>query len=159
MIPTERHPQRARTARLLLALTTVLLGALPLAHLRAQSPSGIWLSSADAPPGTPLEALSAPDAPAAILGPDELAHRRHVRPGLLARHRLQPEAPRERRLMRINGSGSCTYVTSGDASTVWNTVPDLPNGAVVDTLRMYYYDTSAATAAPGSRSTTCAAPS
>jgi hypothetical protein len=43
----------------------------------------------------------------------------------------------------IGGSGACTYVTTGDASTVWNIDPGLPNGTVVDTLRMYYNDTSA----------------
>jgi len=43
----------------------------------------------------------------------------------------------------INGSGSCVYVTAGDSSTVWNhKVTSLPQGSQVDTLRMYFYDTS-----------------
>jgi hypothetical protein len=41
-----------------------------------------------------------------------------------------------------NGSGGCTYATSGDAFTVWNVPVLLPNGATVNTLRMYYNDTS-----------------
>jgi hypothetical protein len=42
----------------------------------------------------------------------------------------------------VSGSGGCSYVTSGDAFTVWNTSVDLPQGATIDTLRMYFYDTS-----------------
>ncbi|MFZ0548451.1 MAG: hypothetical protein WAM60_23585 [Candidatus Promineifilaceae bacterium] len=42
----------------------------------------------------------------------------------------------------VDSNGSCVYVTAGDASTVWNAPINLPNGSVVDTLRMYYYDTS-----------------
>jgi hypothetical protein len=43
----------------------------------------------------------------------------------------------------VSGSGGCVYVTAGDSSTVMNTaVTDLPQGANVDTLRMYFYDTS-----------------
>jgi len=41
-----------------------------------------------------------------------------------------------------SGSGGCTYVSSGDAFTVWNTPIDLPQGSTIDTLRMYFYDTS-----------------
>jgi hypothetical protein len=43
----------------------------------------------------------------------------------------------------ISGSGGCTYVTSGDAFTVWNIPVTLPQGSTIDTLRMYFYDTSA----------------
>jgi hypothetical protein len=42
----------------------------------------------------------------------------------------------------VDINGGCTYVTAGNASTVWNTPIHLPNGSVIDTLRMYYYDTS-----------------
>jgi len=42
-----------------------------------------------------------------------------------------------------SSSGGCFYVTAGDAYTVWNSPILLPNGAVVDTLRIYYIDTSA----------------
>ena len=42
----------------------------------------------------------------------------------------------------VAGSGGCSYVTSGDASTVWNAPVNLPQGSTVDTLRMYFYDTS-----------------
>lgn len=43
-----------------------------------------------------------------------------------------------------NGYGGCSYVASGDATTVWNAPVLLPNGATVNTLRMYYYDTNGA---------------
>jgi hypothetical protein len=44
----------------------------------------------------------------------------------------------------VSSSGGCVYVTAGDATTVFNTPLSLPNGVRVDTLRMYYSDTSAA---------------
>jgi len=40
-------------------------------------------------------------------------------------------------------SGGCVYVTSGSASTVWNTPLHLPEGSQVQTLRVYVNDTSA----------------
>jgi hypothetical protein len=43
------------------------------------------------------------------------------------------------------GSGGCVYVTGGSASTVWNVPITLPEGVQVETLRMYTYDTNAAT--------------
>jgi len=39
-----------------------------------------------------------------------------------------------------NGNGSCVYVTSGSATTVWNLPLALPSGAKVQYVRMYYYD-------------------
>ncbi len=44
----------------------------------------------------------------------------------------------------VNSSGGCSYATVGDSATVWNTaITELPQGARIDTLRMYYDDTSA----------------
>ena len=43
----------------------------------------------------------------------------------------------------VGGGGACAYVTAGDALTVWNHAVTLPQGSVINTLRMYYYDTSA----------------
>jgi hypothetical protein len=43
----------------------------------------------------------------------------------------------------INTSGGCIYNVSGSAFGVLNVPLDLPNGATVNTLRMYYFDTSA----------------
>jgi hypothetical protein len=43
------------------------------------------------------------------------------------------------------GSGGCVYVTSGNTNTVWNVPITLPEGVQVQTLRMYTYDTNAAT--------------
>jgi hypothetical protein len=42
-----------------------------------------------------------------------------------------------------NGTGSCVYVTAGDANTVWNFPLALPEGSKVEYLRMYYYDGTA----------------
>jgi hypothetical protein len=45
----------------------------------------------------------------------------------------------------VAGSGGCVYATTGDAFTVWNHKLTLPAGSRVDTLRMYYNDTSGST--------------
>ncbi len=39
-----------------------------------------------------------------------------------------------------NGYGSCVYITSGNAGTVWNLPLALPEGSKVQWLRLYYYD-------------------
>lgn len=43
-----------------------------------------------------------------------------------------------------DGSGGCVYLSSGSASTILNLHLDIPNGARIDYLRIYYYDTDAA---------------
>ncbi len=42
----------------------------------------------------------------------------------------------------VNSSGGCVYITGGDSSTVWNHKLTLPQGARINTVRMYYNDTS-----------------
>lgn len=106
----------------------------------AQSDGEAWTSSEEPPPGTTLEQLSVPDVPSpASLQPDVSA------PEGLISWRVTGSAlkPRENDVSyTVNSSGSCTYVTAGDASTVWNIPVMLPQGTTVDTLRIYYYDTS-----------------
>jgi hypothetical protein len=52
--------------------------------------------------------------------------------------------PRENNVSyTVNVNGSCFYVTAGSATTVWNVPITLPDGATIDSLRIYYYDTSA----------------
>jgi hypothetical protein len=52
--------------------------------------------------------------------------------------------PRENNVTyTVDSNGSCFYVTAGSATTVWNVPITLPDGATIDTLRIYYYDTSA----------------
>ncbi len=98
-----------------------------------------WSSSAEAPPGTSVDMLSPPDtdaptSPEADDAPDALISWRVAGSAL---------KPRENDVnYSIGSSGACTYVTSGDASTVWNIPVILPQGSFVDTLRIYYYDTS-----------------
>ncbi len=42
----------------------------------------------------------------------------------------------------VGGQGGCVYATAGFSSTVWNIPVQLPQGALVNSLRMYYDDTS-----------------
>lgn len=46
----------------------------------------------------------------------------------------------------VNSQGGCVYVTAGSTSTVWSAVPQLPQGASVSRLRLYFNDTSASNA-------------
>lgn len=41
------------------------------------------------------------------------------------------------------GSGGCLYQVSGDAYTIYNLHQEIPEGARIDYLRLFYYDTSA----------------
>ncbi|MEZ5419737.1 MAG: fibronectin type III domain-containing protein [Vicinamibacterales bacterium] len=105
--------------------------------------SGFWNTSADAPAGLPPALLSAPDR--LVPAVDDTANPPSLVLGLTS-WRVTGSAlkPRENDVSyTVSGSGACTYVTAGDASTVWNTDPGLPDGTVVDTLRMYYNDTNA----------------
>ena len=116
-----------------------LLAAFGLSpRVAAQSGAEAWTSSAEAPAGTALEQLSPADHPVAaqddVLAPEALISWRVTGSAL---------KPRENDVSyATNSSGACTYVTAGDASTVWNIPVILPQGTEVDTLRMYYYDTS-----------------
>lgn len=105
----------------------------------AQSAGDWWDSSAEVPEGTPVENLSAPDSP------DNNNLVEEVEGGSLVSWRVSGSTlkPRENDVSyTVNSNGSCAYVTAGDASTVWNIPIQLENGSVVDTLRMYYNDTS-----------------
>jgi hypothetical protein len=125
----------------------VLLTSSRFTQVIAQEDGPTWVTSAEAPAGMPLDRLSPADslvtvnqedAPDDIDAPDALISWRTSGASL---------KPRENDVSyTVNSSGSCTYATAGDASTVWNITPALPQGAVVDTLRMYYYDTSGSNA-------------
>lgn len=51
--------------------------------------------------------------------------------------------PRESSVNWASGNPGCLYLTSGDSSVVFNIHMDIPNGARVDYLRIFYYDTNA----------------
>jgi hypothetical protein len=110
----------------------------------AQTTPEMWLSSAQPPEGSKADALSAPDSPGA-------------RTNLADEAALVPEAPTAIRSMRITGSalkprdsavdfdvnvsGGCVYAIN-NAFDVFNTPVWLPQGSTINTLRMYYNDTS-----------------
>lgn len=110
----------------------------------AQDTADLWLSSADAPAGTPLERYSPPDV--ATTAVSDHAPQSPEAPDALVSWRVTGSALKTRTSdvsYAVNASGGCTYVTAGNAFSTWNIQPMLPQGAVVDTLRMYYSDTSA----------------
>jgi hypothetical protein len=127
-------------AVIILGLSSVWLAVGRLAQVNAQERGAPWQTSAEAPAGTPLESFSPADTPAVNNQLEELEG------GGLISWRVVGSAlkPRDNDVTYTsNSNGSCIYVTAGDANTVWNTPVSLPNGSVVNTLRMYYYDTSA----------------
>lgn len=129
------------TAVLLLA--GVFLAAGWLTQVTAQEEGDLWMTSAEAPAGTPLEQFSPADN-LAPLSQDELSNMPNA-PEALVAWRVIGSAlkPRENDVSyTVDSNGSCTYVTAGDAFTVWNAAPALPQGAVVERIRMYYNDTS-----------------
>lgn len=143
---------RSVQSMLILGITAVFslvilwVAAGRLAQVTAQEADGsddLWNSSAEAPAGTSPAQFSSTDDPAS-LDRDDVPDSPDA-PDALISWRVTGSAlkPRENDVSyTVNGSGSCVHISAGDASTVWNITPMLPQGAVVDTLRMYYYDTS-----------------
>lgn len=119
-------------------LAAVWLAAGRSTPANAQSEGELWNSSAEPPEGTTLENLSPPDTPTGSLVEE-------MEGGGLVSWRVTGSTlkPRENNVSySVDSNGSCTYVTAGSNFTVWNLPVQLPNGAEVDTLRMYYYDAS-----------------
>lgn len=147
----ERRPGPRLRPMPMVCLAGMLLaaGAVMPAGAGAQQPDtlakwGFWNTSADAPSGMPPALLSAPDGVLSPLPDDEIDTSSLVLGVRSWRVTGSALKPRENDVSySVAGTGACTYVTSGDASTVWNTDPGLPDGTVVRTLRMYYNDTSA----------------
>lgn len=53
--------------------------------------------------------------------------------------------PRESSVNWASGQPGCLYLVSGTTAVIFNINMDVPNGARVDYLRLFYYDTSAST--------------
>ncbi len=140
-MPPYRNTLRIVVSLLALAgLAALLAGLFSAAPTAAQSdadptPSGPWSSSAEPGAETATDGAG-PGEGQAPASPEGVA---------LVSWRVTGSAlkPRENNTSySVNSNGSCTYVTAGSNFTVWNTPVHLPNGAVVNTLRMYYYDAS-----------------
>lgn len=122
------------------SMVAILLAGSYLRPVSAQEDGELWLTSAEAPADMAPERFSPPDR---LMLPNQTDSPNA--PDALVSWRVSGTAlkPRENDVSYgINGSGGCAYVTAGDAGTVWNITPHLPQGATVDTLRMYYDDTS-----------------
>lgn len=110
-----------------LVLATVALMVLHYSRASAQEDSVAPASSAES--GSPLALPNYPPEPAA---PEAVISWRVVGSAL---------RPRENDVNYLtNGPGGCVYVTAGDISTVWNFPVQLPQGALVDNVRFYFYD-------------------
>ncbi len=130
---TNRHPWPAMPACLLaIALTASTSWA------QSAEQAELWLSSQTPAAGTPLAWLSPPDLEVEV--PPEEADR-----GVLISHRIAGSVLRPRTSsanFAPSGSGGCIYAVD-DGFSIFNTPIWLPQGTRVDTLRMYYNDTSA----------------
>jgi hypothetical protein len=101
---------------------------------------GPWLSSANPPPGTPPELLSPPDTVSAS-AVDDTAAIEAVVSWRVVGSALKPRANDVSYAVSGTNPG-CTYATAGSAATIWGATPDLPQGARVNSLRMYFDDTN-----------------
>lgn len=93
----------------------------------------------DAAAGRNLSDASGPSADEALAAPDGWSTFYYI---YAAGSTLKPRSSSER--WDASLSGGCTYVTSASGE-VLNLHLDLPTGARVEYLRMYYYDTSTST--------------
>jgi hypothetical protein len=123
----------------LLGLTAVFFAVSSSSTASAQGDGAVWTSSAEPPADFTEANFSVPDGPSlanqedVIEGGDPISFR-------ITGSTLKPRENDVAYTVDINGS--CVYVTAGDNNTVWNAPVTLPNGSLVDTLRIYYYDTS-----------------
>jgi hypothetical protein len=125
----------------LLGLTAVFFAASGSSPVNAQGEGNVWTSSAEPPEGFDDPANLAPPGDNPLPANQEDI----MEGGGLVSWRVTGSTlkPRENDASyTVDANGSCTYVTGGDSSTVWNAPVSLPNGSLIDTLRMYYYDTS-----------------
>lgn len=125
----------------LLGFAAVWLLAGRSAPAEAQSDGEFWNSSSEVPEGMDIENLSPPDS--SNVNP---LLQEEMEGGGLVSWRVTGSTlkPRENNVSYgVDSNGSCVYITGGSAFTVWNIPVQLENGSRVDTLRMYYYDTSA----------------
>ena len=110
----------------------------------AQNTPELWLTSQDPPEGSSSVLFSPPDMLEKSLNqPDELLQA-EVHQTLIS-HRITGSAIRPRASVAnfdVNTTGGCINAVDSPF-TVYNTPVWLPQGSTIDTLRMYYYDTSA----------------
>lgn len=107
----------------------------------AQDTSDLWLSSMTPPEGISAEALSAPDQAQQPGNPDEAPEAIAA----IISHRITGTALRPRDSVvnfDVNSSGGCIYAKD-NAFDIFNTPIWLPQGATVNSVRMYYNDTAA----------------
>lgn len=128
-----------KTSSIFAACVTMLCLFTPVLGAEVQS---VWLSSEKPPPGTPLKLLSAPDSESALDGSNGPSSQGG---GTVVSQGIAGSALRPRDSVvdfDVLGSGGCIYAEN-NASDVFNAPIRLPQGTNVDTMRMYYHDTSA----------------
>ncbi len=97
----------------------------------------LWTSSAEIPEG--MQVQSPPDKPNAIDPLDAKEANPYDSELRVAGATLKP---RQSDVEWDCGTGGMVYASSGDYTTVFNVPLYLPQGATVEYLRMYYYDTN-----------------
>lgn len=134
-----------------IVLVVVVLGAAVLwAQGRAGAQGGDreegrWYGSDVATDGVAPERLSPPDSDAARTAAEEDTPLLSPDGVVLWDLRLTGSALRPRTSgvgYTWGRGGGCVYTTGGDSTVVWNTALILPDGANVNTVRMYYDDRS-----------------
>ena len=135
-------------AALAVIALTLLLARWPAGASALSADDGddaLWRSS-EAPPDTrPLQRLSPPDsvhvqraagADEPVQAPEGVVLRDFRLPGSVFRPRASSVG------YYWGAGGGCIYNTSGNAGEIWNAPVTLPEGATINTVRMYYDDRS-----------------
>ena len=110
----------------------------------AQDTAELWRSSAQPPPGTPAEVLSAPEQSGLPASRPDEALQSSEESATVISHRVAGSALRPRESVvnfNINTSGGCIYAQD-NPNSVFNTSIWLPQGTEVSSVRIYYNDTS-----------------
>lgn len=110
----------------------------------AQDIPELWLTSADPPEGSSSVMFSPPDQSQRSANQPDTSLHAEVNQTLIS-HRITGSALRPRTSVAnfgVNSNGSCIYAVDNPFD-VMNIAVWLPQGSTIDTLRMFYNDTSA----------------
>ncbi len=118
--------------------------AAPATTLAQQDDQPLWRSS-DAPvTGLTPQQLSPPDSPQAHQGLESAEHAPQAPDGIVLRNFRLPGSALRPRASSIGfywgSGGGCIYNSSGNPAEIFNAPLNLPPGAMLNTVRMYYVD-------------------
>lgn len=119
----------------------------PVVEAAAQGDGDEQWYRSDAPvDGVSPQLLSPPDSPSGHSGPETKASQPQAPEGVVLRNFRVPGSALRPRASSVGyywgGGGGCIYNSGGNPGEIFNVPLELPNGALINTVRMYYIDGS-----------------